>query len=359
MCPLSQRIDRSGGRRPARAAWCWVVRLLLAAAFFSVSPARSLAIVNGEEAPHDDHRFDAVGVLIASLPGQPGCAGYVVGTCTLVADNFVITASHCLLRPDGTEWPPGERDFWVRFRRGANGAVTNSFPGGGCSQNYQEIRVTSWARAGNADLAVCTLAAAPFHVEPISVEYRRAASPSDPIVVAGWGFAGECLGGGDPWRLRWAAGTLSSGPQGAVLAINECVFSPCVQCVRSGGGPEGDSFQGWAVPNLHDSGAPVLAETRCPDGSGQLRVIGVVMTPNFAPRALSWHESGLSPRLYSTTPCDRCPADQNDDGVVNIQDVFAYITDFMSGHARADADGVPGLTVQDVFAFLMRFFAGC
>lgn len=321
--------------------------------------SNAAAIVNGEEASVEDYRLDAVGVLIATLPGQPGCHGSVVGTCTLVAENLVVTASHCLLRPDGTEWAPGEREFWVRFRRGVSGAVSNSFPGAGCTLDYQEIRIVHSARAGNADMAVCTLESAPFRIEPISIEYRREAAPSAPILVAGWGFSGECLGGGDPWRLRWAAGTLSGGPQGSILAINECTFSPCVQCVRNGGGPEGDSFQGWAVPNLHDSGAPVLTETVCPSGGVQLRLIGVVMTPNYASRALSWHLAGLSPRLYSTIPCDRCAADQNDDGVVNIHDVFAYISDFMSGHARADADGVPGLAVPDVFAFLTAYFAGC
>lgn len=325
----------------------------------ALTTGRAAAIVNGEEAPTDDHRFDAIGLLIASLPGAPGCEGTVVGTCTLVDDHLVMTAAHCLLRTDGTFWPPEERTFWVRFRRGTNGNVTNSFPGAGCTSDYQELRVVAMARATNADLAVCTLEFSPRRITPISVEYREAAAPSDPIVVSGWGFAGECLGGGDPWRLRWASGTLSSAPQGSLLAINECVFSPCVHCVRSGGGGEGESFQGWAVPNMHDSGAPVLRELACANGTAELRLVGVVMTPTYAVRATQWHESGVEPALFSTYPCDRCPADHNGDGLTTVTDIFAYLTDFMEGHPRADADGAPGVTVQDVFAFLVRYFAGC
>lgn len=345
-------------RRPAVGTWgTWILVAFCLA--LTLATGRAAAIVNGEEAPTEDQRFDAIGLLIASLPGEPGCEGTVVGTCTLVDHHLVMTAAHCLLRTDGTFWPPEERTFWVRFRRGINGQVTNSFPGGGCTSDYQELRVVAMARANNADLAVCTLEYSPRRVTPISIEYRDDPAPSDPILVSGWGFAGECLGGGDPWRLRWASGTLSSGPQGSLLAINECVFSPCVHCVRSGGGGEGESFQGWAVPNMHDSGAPVLREVACSDGSTQLRLVGVVMTPNYAVRALQWHDSGTAPALFSTYPCDRCPADHNGDGATTVTDVFAYLADFMSGHPRADADGAAGVTVQDVFAYLVRFFAGC
>jgi len=49
-----------------------------------------------------------------------------------------------------------------------------------------------------------------------------------------------------------------------------------------------------------------------------------------------------------------CPADWNDDGVVAIDDYFAFLTDFFNGNADFDGDGET--TIADYFAFLTAFF---
>lgn len=342
-----------------RAAACWLAgAAAVLAVGFRATPAH--AIVNGEEVSAEIASLDAVAILISASEGAAACAGNVAGSCVLVEPDLILTAAHCLLRPDGTPWPETERDFWVRFRRGESGAVSNSFPGTGCTGEFQERRIISIARIVGADMALCRLESAPVGIAPLHVEYRREAIADEQIIIAGWGFSGECLGEGDPWRLRWSGGTTAAGQQGTLLPINECALTPCVTCTRAGGGQMGDpSVQGWAVPNVHDSGAPVLIEVPCPNGSIELRVLAIVMTSTYAVGVQVWHDYGGVPALVSVPSCAECIADHNADGLRTVPDIFAYISDFMAGNSRADADGIAGITVPDLFAFLSAWFGGC
>jgi hypothetical protein len=52
-----------------------------------------------------------------------------------------------------------------------------------------------------------------------------------------------------------------------------------------------------------------------------------------------------------------CVADANDDGVVTVTDIFAFLNAWFAGDGDMDLSGTS--TVSDVFAFLARWFAGC
>lgn len=53
----------------------------------------------------------------------------------------------------------------------------------------------------------------------------------------------------------------------------------------------------------------------------------------------------------------QCLADWNSDGVVNVPDIFAFLSDWFAGDADASHDGATD--VPDIFAFLSLWFAGC
>src|SRR5262249_44363746 len=71
-------------------------------------------------------------------------------------------------------------------------------------------------------------------------------------------------------------------------------------------------------------------------------------------------QSTCNAAATSNTPC--CTADYNKNSTVNVQDIFAFLSDWFAGnaYARTGADGGSGpLTVQNIFNFLGAWFAGC
>ncbi len=54
-----------------------------------------------------------------------------------------------------------------------------------------------------------------------------------------------------------------------------------------------------------------------------------------------------------------CISDFNRDGIVALNDVFAFIGAYFANSASANINGVGGITPQDVFDFLNAFLAGC
>jgi hypothetical protein len=54
-----------------------------------------------------------------------------------------------------------------------------------------------------------------------------------------------------------------------------------------------------------------------------------------------------------------CPVDFNGSGGADVGDIFAYLTAWFAGEARADFNGAGGIDVQDIFDFLGAWFAGC
>jgi hypothetical protein len=52
-----------------------------------------------------------------------------------------------------------------------------------------------------------------------------------------------------------------------------------------------------------------------------------------------------------------CVADFNQDGVVNVPDIFVFLSAWFAGGGDVNLSGTS--TVPDIFAFLARWFAGC
>jgi hypothetical protein len=59
-------------------------------------------------------------------------------------------------------------------------------------------------------------------------------------------------------------------------------------------------------------------------------------------------------RLY-----EKCPADHNGMGDVELLDIFDFLEDWFANVPAADFNGMSGVDLLDIFAFLGAWFAGC
>ena len=60
-----------------------------------------------------------------------------------------------------------------------------------------------------------------------------------------------------------------------------------------------------------------------------------------------------------TLESEPCPADIDGNGMVNLDDLDAFVTAFLSSEAAADMDGNGTINLDDLDAFIAAFTAGC
>ncbi len=126
--------------------------------------------------------------------------------------------------------------------------------------------------------------------------------------------------------------------------------------------PAGDELPaGWGGTGAED---PVTFEPKLPAGRtfrSVLQNVTRVTISTFEPGyfyAFSIIEFGADNVVVETVGGPVCPCDI-DGGGLSVPDIFAFLSLWFAGDARAEFDGVEGIAVPDIFAFLSCWFTGC
>jgi len=101
--------------------------------------------------------------------------------------------------------------------------------------------------------------------------------------------------------------------------------------------------------------SPVAILTADVDGDGQPDLI----TVNGGLRGPGSGGSVNVLRNAFTPPPPPCRADFDGNGLVQVPDIFAFLSAWFALDPRADFNGIQGVNVPDIFAFLSAWFAGC
>ena len=217
------------------------------------------AITNGFPPASNDGRYDAVGAFAVTWRlglsfGHADDADHAwFCTATLIDEQTVLTASHCLAAY-GVEAP-----YAVRFRRQTDGSL-GTIAGGVAS--YFHAYVSSWSVATGSQLAYGTLAAPVEHIAPLAVS--DGAYLGMDIQQAGWGRQGPAFGSGPATELRLCSNFLFEFVSGWTYYGQPYLASaPGI-------------YENACGANSWDSGAPLLAFDTAASTSAQS--IGPVVT---------------------------------------------------------------------------------
>lgn len=325
----------------------------IALALASATPVH--AIVRGLPAPCADRRFDPIGLFINA--GAWSCAGWISGSCILIEPDCVLVARHSLDIGASQPLPnPAVSVYRVRFRRDENGNAANTFYVGGnnCHGVYQELRVVRFVDAPQvgSDMVLAHLERPVVGIRPMGVELNATPAAGSRIVLAGWGYSGDCFQSGEFGTLRYAVGLLPYQISGTFFTYTPCSVSgsaPCLTCPP--GGP-------WASANLHDSGGAVMIEVPGPAGTlPELRLLGSISTLGQARRATLWNQAGGQPQIRQAVPLTlRDVADFNRDHNVSVQDLMDYLEAYFGGVCTADTNASGLLSIEDMYTYLNVFF---
>ena len=333
--------------------------LSLAIFFLCLVPAPAQAVVDGIPVPCNERRFDCVGMFFTAGTSPGPCGGGISGTCILIAPDQILIKRHQLnISASQPLSAIGATLFRARFQRTPDGNAVGTYlyNGDPCHGNYQEVFVSSFVDppVQGSDTVLAYLAQPIVNIQPASLDLTTLLPAGTNIILAGWGYAGECFASGDHWTLRTSRGKLPYDANSDSFWFTPCgigTIAPCLSCPP--GGP-------WVAANLHDSGGGIFIEVPSPDPAAvepELHLIGTVSTTGTAQRLTAFNNAGGQPQLVQTPPQSvGVIGDFNRDGVVNMQDAFSYFTAFFGGVCEADINLDGKLTLTDLFTFLAAFF---
>ncbi|MEQ8769209.1 MAG: di-heme oxidoredictase family protein [Phycisphaerales bacterium] len=116
-----------------------------------------------------------------------------------------------------------------------------------------------------------------------------------------------------------------------------------------------------AEPNyLHDGRARTLMEAILWHGGEAAASRDAVLAMTAAERdaLIEYVKFPFVDPATVTFPPD-CPADMDNNGAINVDDIDAFVAAFLGGDLAADFDGNGSLNVDDIDAFIASFLTGC
>jgi hypothetical protein len=332
------------------AAWLAVVVLI------GICCPRAIGVVGGEPAPANDHRFDAVGLVVTDQPWA-ACLGWISGTCVLIGTDTVLLARHQVQNAQRQLPAAGARTHKIRFRRAPDGEVNNQVGRGldiDCAGGFQEIYIDRFIGnpAAGVDMVLGVLERAPAGIRPLPLHVSHVVTAGEPVVLAGWGYDGTCVGQGQAWTLRVKSGVIPP------LRYNgQCCFDYNNTTYTAGNCIVIPPNTNWVVGNLHDSGAPLLSPD--PANPSRLRVFALVSTVSTAQKLSLWNAGGGLPRLVDTPATAPCMRDFDGDSLITISDLLLFVQAYLLGDPRSDVDGAAGVTLDDLLFYVQGYVRGC
>ncbi len=190
----------------------------------------------------------------------------------------------------------------------------------------EDVCVADFDGDGNLDLAAVNLGS-----DSVSVRYRRDGGSFGPIFQYPVGWSPQEIAAADMDRDGHIDLVITEPVHGAIGVLRGTPTSWFEQEERYATG-----------------GFPSVAGIVDADGDGDLDVI-----------AVNSRSRDLSVLRNQTIAPAGCPADLDANGVLNFDDIDAFVAGFLGGDLLADLDGNGTLNFDDIDLFVNAFLAGC
>jgi hypothetical protein len=158
--------------------------------------------------------------------------------------------------------------------------------------------------------------------------------------------------GGSGSGIEWSKGSCGGSPAGTGNPL--VIAAPTVTTTY---------YARWAAAPCTPSSCASLTVTvnpttgACCNGYGVAKTCAVVPPASCAGPTTPQHAYRGDCTVCGQFVC--CPADYNNNGIMEVQDIFDFINAWFMGAPTTDFDHSGVLEVQDIFSFLNVWFTGC
>ncbi len=162
--------------------------------------------------------------------------------------------------------------------------------------------------------------------------------------------------------IRWNGAAWSTIGPGTGSAVRALVALPNDDLVAAGSFTTAGTDTAQRIARWNgDAWTPLGSGVSNSAGTAAVRTLALLPGGDLVAGGLFAAAGGITvPNLARwSCPSTTCRADFTQDGVLNTQDILAYLTAYFTATPTADINADATLSVQDIFDFLTAYFAGC